>query len=78
MWIVSFFFLPLASLVDVALAEVGPNQPTELVSSNGRLEVTLTVDNLESWPNGTKIGSAFNGLPVGPTLRVKQGDTLEV
>jgi FtsP/CotA-like multicopper oxidase with cupredoxin domain len=52
-------------------------QPVELISENGRLDVTLTVDLLESF-NGTKIGPAYNGAPVGPTLRVKPGDTLAV
>jgi FtsP/CotA-like multicopper oxidase with cupredoxin domain len=52
-------------------------QPVELVSVDGLLEVTLDVDFLESL-NGTRIGPGYNGAPVGPTLRVKPGDTLIV
>ena len=53
------------------------NQPTELVSKDGLLEVTLTVDELVSVLD-TKIAPAYNGEPCGPTLRVRPGDTLKV
>jgi FtsP/CotA-like multicopper oxidase with cupredoxin domain len=51
--------------------------PDELISENGRLDVTLTVDLVTSL-NGTRIAPGYNGKPVGPTLRVKPGDTLRV
>jgi FtsP/CotA-like multicopper oxidase with cupredoxin domain len=51
--------------------------PDELISDNGLLDVTLTVDLVTSL-NGTRIAAGYNGKPVGPTLRVKPGDTLRV
>jgi FtsP/CotA-like multicopper oxidase with cupredoxin domain len=39
--------------------------------------VTLDVDYIQSL-NGARIGPGYNGAPIGPTLRVKQGDTLSV
>ena len=59
-------------------------QPKELISENGLLEVTLDVGLIESlhgipWSDTkTRIAPAFNGAPMGPTLRVKPGDTLKV
>ena len=59
-------------------------KPQELVSENGLLEVTLDVGLIESlhgipWSNTkTCIAPAYNGAPMGPTLRVKPGDTLKV
>jgi FtsP/CotA-like multicopper oxidase with cupredoxin domain len=44
---------------------------------NGRLDVTLQVDMLESL-NGTRVAPGYNGAPIGPTLRVKPGDVLAV
>ena len=56
----------------------GYHPPTEYKSdSSGRLEVTLTVDWLES-VNGTRLAPAYNGEPCGPTLRVSPGDVLVV
>jgi FtsP/CotA-like multicopper oxidase with cupredoxin domain len=75
-------FLPtvISLLVAAALptsAQVVNYQPTELVSSGGMLEVTLDVGLLESL-NGTRIAPAYNGETVGPTLRLKPGDTFKV
>ena len=59
-------------------------QPAELVSQDGKLEVTLDVDLIDSlegipWSNtGFRTGPGYNGQPIGPTLRVKRGDTLTV
>lgn len=51
--------------------------PDELISENGLLDITLTVDLVTSL-NGTRIAPGYNGKSVGPTLRVKPGDTLRV
>lgn len=54
--------------------------PTEISSNNGRLDTTLTVKLTN--PSTTKIAGcgvelrSYNGALVGPTLRVKPGDTL--
>lgn len=67
-----------ASLCSTAESVVPVNyQPEELKSVDGLLDVTLDVAMLESL-NGTRIAPAYNGAPVGPTLRVKPGDTLRV
>jgi FtsP/CotA-like multicopper oxidase with cupredoxin domain len=52
-------------------------QAIELSSSSGVLEVTLDVDLLESL-NETCIASAYNGASVGPTIRLKPGDSFKV
>jgi len=52
-------------------------QPIELVSKNGMLDVTLTVDMVLSL-NDTRLAPGYNGRSVGPTIRVKPGDTLSV
>jgi FtsP/CotA-like multicopper oxidase with cupredoxin domain len=76
-------FLPtvIPLLVAVALptsAQVVVNyQATELVSSGGMLEVTLDVGLLESL-NGTRIAPAYNDGTVGPTIRLKPGDSFKV
>jgi hypothetical protein len=75
-------FLPtvIPVLVAVALptsAQVVNFQPAELVSSGGMLEVTLEVGLLESL-NGTRIAPAYNGATVGPTIRLKPGDSFKV
>jgi hypothetical protein len=75
-------FLPtvIPLLLAVALptsAQVVNYQPAELVSSEGMLEVTLDVGLLESL-NGTRIASAYNGATVGPTIRLKPGDSFKV
>mmetsp|Transcript_3218 Transcript_3218/g.6048 ORF Transcript_3218/g.6048 Transcript_3218/m.6048 type:complete len:591 (+) Transcript_3218:145-1917(+) len=67
----------LFSFLHVAFGGSNLNQPTELKSENGLLEVTLTVADLQSIRGG-KIAPAYNGEPIGPTLRVKPGDTLRV
>jgi hypothetical protein len=66
----------LFSLASSGLSQPGP-QPPELVSENGLLEVTLTVDLVTSL-NGTRVAPGYNGLPIGPTLRLKPGDTFRV
>jgi hypothetical protein len=70
---------PLLLVVGLVVSVQGAelNQPTELFSENGVLEVTLVVDDLQS-VGGTKIAPAYNGEPCGPTLHVKPGDTLQV
>jgi FtsP/CotA-like multicopper oxidase with cupredoxin domain len=75
-----FLSTVLPVLVAVALptsAQVVNYQPVELVSSGGMLEVTLDVGLLESL-NGTRLAPAYNGETVGPTLRVKPGDSFKV
>mgnify|MGYP005843194943 CR=1 FL=1 len=52
-------------------------QPEQLKSENGALDVTLTVT-MEYSLNGTRYSAHYNGGPIGPTLRVKPGDTLTV
>jgi len=49
----------------------------EYVSSNGKLDVTLEVA-MGTSLNGARTSPLYNGRPVGPTLRVKPGDTLTV
>lgn len=59
-------------------------QPPEVVSSNGFLKVTLNISLLDSldgiqWSEtGVRTAPGYNGASVGPTLRVKPGDTVEV
>lgn len=54
-------------------------EPPELVSQNGVLRVTLTADEKTTEVSGTKVkGRVYNGLFVGPTLRVQPGDLLEI
>lgn len=54
-------------------------EPLELVSQNGVLRVTLTADEKTTEVSGTKVkGRVYNGLFVGPTLRVRPGDRLEI
>lgn len=72
------YVLPLPFFaVCLGLDESNNFQPDEFVSVNGKLEVTLTVDLLESL-NGTRLAPAYNGKPVGPTLRVKPGDEVSL
>jgi FtsP/CotA-like multicopper oxidase with cupredoxin domain len=52
-------------------------QAVEIVSENGSLDVTLEIT-MEYTLNGTRYAPAFNGGPIGPTLRVKPGDMLRV
>lgn len=52
-------------------------QAPDLVSSDGFLEVTLNVSFADTL-NGKRYSPQFNGGPVGPTLRVKPGDVLNV
>ena len=73
----AMIFFVLLSTTTLVVAVNPNNQPTELVSQNGLLEVTLTVDDLVSVQD-TKIAPAYNDEPYGPTLRVKAGDTLRV
>jgi FtsP/CotA-like multicopper oxidase with cupredoxin domain len=58
-------------------AQVVNYQADELVSTGGLLVVTLDVDLLESL-NGTRIASAYNGASIGPTIRLKPGDSFKV
>jgi FtsP/CotA-like multicopper oxidase with cupredoxin domain len=67
-------------LVAVALptsAQVVNYQPVVLVSSGSMLEVTLDVGLLESL-NGTRLAPAYNGETVGPTIRLRPGDSFKV
>ena len=48
-----------------------------LISANGKLDVTLRVRGATTL-NGTRVSPMYNGGPIGPTLRVKPGDTLTV
>ena len=52
-------------------------QPDEIYSKDGLLDTTLTVDYLVSL-NGTRYAPAYNGKVVGPTFRVKPGDTIRI
>jgi hypothetical protein len=67
----------LVSLWMAPLCVGAASLPDELISENGLLDVTLTVDLVTSL-NGARIAPGYNGKPVGPTLRVKPGDTLRV
>jgi hypothetical protein len=58
-------------------AQVVNDQAVQLVSSGGVLEVTLDVALLESL-NKTRIAPAYNGASVGPTIRLKPGDSFKV
>lgn len=49
----------------------------ELVSANGLLNITISIDNVWSL-NGKRYAPAYNGGPVGPTIRLKPGDTFIV
>lgn len=53
-------------------------QADELVSVDGKLDVTLNVSFAYTLGNGTRYSPQFNGGPIGPTLRVRPGDTLTV
>jgi hypothetical protein len=70
-------FKTLVSLWLAPLLVGAASRPDELISENGLLDFTLTVDLVTSL-NGTRIAPGYNGKPVGPTLRVKPGDTLRV
>ena len=52
-------------------------QPEEIRSKDGLLEVTLTVD-LFTTPDLNRTAPAYNGSPVGPTLRAKPGDKVRI
>jgi FtsP/CotA-like multicopper oxidase with cupredoxin domain len=69
--------LLMAAALPMSSAQVVNYQANELVSSDGVLEVTLDVDLLESL-NGTRIASAYNGASIGPTIRLKPGDSFKV
>jgi FtsP/CotA-like multicopper oxidase with cupredoxin domain len=66
--------LPLYSFSSTSLSGF---QPKILTSKNGRLDVTLDVV-LSTSLDGRRVSPSFNGDPIGPTLRVKPGDTLTV
>jgi FtsP/CotA-like multicopper oxidase with cupredoxin domain len=61
-----------------------PTQPPELVSVNGKLDVTLDVGLVQSlegiqWSDiGYRFAPGYSGGAVGPTLRVKPGDVITV
>lgn len=59
-----------------AWAEVNYQAPV-LTSENGILELVLDIEMVGSL-NGTRFSPQYNGGPIGPTLRVKPGDTLVV
>ena len=52
-------------------------QPPEISSSDGLLDVTLTVDLVTSL-DGTRVAPGYNGGAVGPTLRASPGDTVRI
>ena len=60
------------------------HQPEEVVSENSQLDVTLNVGLVYSLPGipwsetGFRIAPGFNDGAIGPTLRVKPGDTVTV
>ena len=60
-----------------AKADTNNGQPVEYRSKDGLLEVTLTVDLLTT-PQLNRTAPAYNGSPVGPTLRAKPGDTVRI
>lgn len=54
-------------------------QPNELVSKNGRLEVTLRAEESHvPHGTGTRFAYTYNGTTPGPTLRVRPGDTISL
>lgn len=54
-------------------------QPDELASSNGKLDVTLTAaETMVPFGNSTRWAMTYNGKVTGPTLRVHPGDHLTV
>ena len=63
--------------VDAAKSDNSHVQPEILSSVDGKLDVTLTVD-IGTTINGKRTSAIFNNKPMGPTLRVKPGDTLTV
>ena len=71
----ALFFLSFQQVV--AAKKFTTFQPNEIVSKNGALKVTLTVDLVLSL-DGSRLAAGYNGGPIGPTLRVKPGDTLTV
>jgi FtsP/CotA-like multicopper oxidase with cupredoxin domain len=72
-----FLLLLLGSLPWTVAASSNNFQAAEHISKNGFLNVTISIDWLWSL-NGTRYAPAYNGAPVGPTLRLKPGDTLTV
>lgn len=61
------------------VAGTAPQQPPELRSADGWLNVTLEVTVTRSTEGPFKFNRrSYNGLPVGPTLRVKPGDKLNI
>eukprot|EP00565_Helicotheca_tamesis_P000583 CAMPEP_0185727482 /NCGR_PEP_ID=MMETSP1171-20130828/3159_1 /TAXON_ID=374046 /ORGANISM="Helicotheca tamensis, Strain CCMP826" /LENGTH=593 /DNA_ID=CAMNT_0028396061 /DNA_START=68 /DNA_END=1849 /DNA_ORIENTATION=+ len=77
------FFAALVYLLSQATFSESYYQPNELKSKNGKLEVTLEVGMLKSldgfpYGPGYRYAPAYNGETIGPTLRVKPGDTLIV
>jgi FtsP/CotA-like multicopper oxidase with cupredoxin domain len=54
-------------------------QPTELRSRGGRLATTLTVEAGQFDVAGVRVwGKSYRGTFIGPTLRVRPGDTIEI
>lgn len=60
-----------------SLVQAQNPQLEEHISKDGQLEVTLTVDWVTSL-DGERIAPGYNGKAMGPTLRVKPGDTVTV
>jgi FtsP/CotA-like multicopper oxidase with cupredoxin domain len=52
-------------------------EPDELRSVGGRLQVSLTAA-AATFPNAVSGALAYNGAPIGPTLRLRPGDRLTV
>jgi len=68
------------SLLLFALSSFTTNaifQPEEFISKDGKLDVTLEVDWVTS-VNGTRVAPGYNGNAMGPTIRVKPGDSVSI
>src|SRR3954467_11909975 len=60
-------------------AQAGFPEPTELRAVDGVLRTTLTAEEREVEIAGQRIrGRVFNGSFIGPTLRVRPGDRIEL
>jgi FtsP/CotA-like multicopper oxidase with cupredoxin domain len=62
---------------EVAATPNADVQPNQIYSKDGILDAILNVDYLLSL-DGTRYAPAYNGKPVGPTFRVKPGDTIKI
>ena len=69
--------LSLLAAVPATQAVVFPAAAEVIRSSDGMLDVTLTVSEVTSL-NGTRIGPGYNGKAVGPTLIANPGDKVKI